>query len=291
MNETQASTSSSYVAIDFETLFPKYESVCAVGMVKFAGQIILGQFYSLIRPPEEFCVGRCNSDIHGITPDMLAEAPSFDAVFPQIVDFVGNAIPVAHNASMERTCFEKCCLLYHLEKPVWTECFEDTYQLSGMKLVDACKEAGIETDRHHDPLQDAMMCARLHMHLFGLSPLVPEPSENARERRKWSHKPKCFPEDLVPLPENEVENKDTIFFRAHVVYTGEFSDFPDRRELGSVLRRLGAKVELKLTQKTKYLLCGNNPGPRKLQQALEKGIPLIKEPDFYQILEKSAAGQ
>ena len=275
-----------FVAVDFETLYPQHESACAVGMVKYRNGVILGQFYSLICPPEIVWTGHCNSDIHGIEPTMLKNAPSFADLFWQINAFVGNAIPVAHNACVERACLEKCCRYYKLAEPDWIDRFEDTYQMTGMKLVSACKEAGIETNRHHDPLQDAMMCAQLHMTLIGTKRVVPIPSENSRIHRTWSHETKCNHEDLIPLPESEVECKDNPFFRAHVVYTGEFFAFPDRREIGSLLKRLGAKVESNKTQKTECLLCGFNPGPKKVEIARERGIVLIEESDFMMVVEK-----
>ena len=215
---------------------------------------------------------------------MLENAPSFADLFPQIKAFVGEAVPVAHNACVERSCFEKCCRHYRLCPPAWIDFFEDTYCMTGRKLVDACKEAGIETERHHDPLQDAMMCALLHMALLGTNPVMPTPTENARRRRTWSHAEKCHKEDLSPLPDDEVECKDTPFFRAHVVYTGEFFAFPDRREIGSLLKRLGAIVETNITQRTDCLICGFNPGPKKVEIAKERSIAMMDEQDFLSVV-------
>lgn len=275
-----------FVAIDFETLYPQHESACAVGMVKYREGVVLGQFYSLIRPPEMNWTGRCNSDIHGIEPTMLENAPSFADLFPQINAFVGDAIPVAHNACVEHSCLEKCCCYYRLAKPDWINYFEDTCLMTGMKLVDACKNEGIDADRHHDPLRDAMMCAQLHMKLMGKIPIIPTPSENARHRQKWSNKPKVNPEDLIPLPEDKIEYKDTPFFHSGVVYTGEFLLFPDRRELGALLRRLGAIVGTSITKNTKFLICGANPGPKKVEIARERNIVMIEERDFYLTIEQ-----
>lgn len=283
MNEQIDTQTSCFVAIDFETLYPQHESACAVGMVKYKGGVVLGQFYSLIRPPEMTWNGRCNSDIHGIQPTMLESAPSFEDLFPLITVFVGDAIPVAHNASVERCCFEKCCRFYQLQKPVWVDYFEDTFKMTGLKLVDACKDVGIDTDRHHDPLQDAMMCALLHMSLIGTKPAVPVPTERKRKRSSY---PKIKQEDRNPIPDDEVKCKDTPFFHSAVVYTGEFLFYPDRRELGSLLRSLGAKVETNITKKTKYLICGANPGPKKVEIARERSIVMIEEQDFYLFIGK-----
>lgn len=39
-----------FVTIDFEHLTPNHETACAVGMVKVINQVIVQEFYSLIKP-------------------------------------------------------------------------------------------------------------------------------------------------------------------------------------------------------------------------------------------------
>lgn len=40
-------------------------------------------------------------EIHGITEDMLAGAPTSEEILPQLIDFVGSSCLVAHNASFD----------------------------------------------------------------------------------------------------------------------------------------------------------------------------------------------
>ena len=77
-----------FVAIDFETMTPEYTSACAVGLVKVKEGIVQQRFYSLINPiPDDR--DQTNSHIHGITREMVASAPSFAQLFPQMAEFVG----------------------------------------------------------------------------------------------------------------------------------------------------------------------------------------------------------
>ena len=44
----------SFIAIDYETANSSYESVCAIGISFVEGQEIKSNFYTLIKPEEEF---------------------------------------------------------------------------------------------------------------------------------------------------------------------------------------------------------------------------------------------
>ena len=80
----------SFVAIDFEHLYPSHETACEVGAVKVIDGLIVGRFYSTIKPPQEKCTGRINSDIIGLTEEMLATSPTFKEVcrnVPPIITF------------------------------------------------------------------------------------------------------------------------------------------------------------------------------------------------------------
>ena len=67
-------------ALDFETANGKRTSICSVGMVKVVNNEIVESFYTLVNPFDYF--SQTNIEVHGITPEDVIDAPSFEYVFP-----------------------------------------------------------------------------------------------------------------------------------------------------------------------------------------------------------------
>jgi DNA polymerase III subunit alpha, Gram-positive type len=89
------------VTLDTETtgLQPGFHQLVEVGAIKFRGDEILDEFQALINPerdiPEEVI------QIHGITSDMVQDAPHASEVVPAFIEFLGDAPMVAHNAPFD----------------------------------------------------------------------------------------------------------------------------------------------------------------------------------------------
>jgi len=71
---------------------------------------------------------------------------------------------------------------------------------------------------------------------------------------------------LDPLDSEKVENKDTPFFQKKIVITGQFYAFPERNELGSLLRKYGADMNTAISRKTDIVVIGYQAGPKKKEQ-------------------------
>lgn len=157
----------SFVAIDFETADPGPDSACAVGLVKVVDNGIVDQAKYLIRPPRRppynwFPFTR----IHRITWDMVAAAPSFAELWPELAGFLDDTdCLVAHNARFDRAVLLACCAAAGLPLPAQrfactVELARAAWQLRPTRLPDCCRYLGIRLD-HHDPLSDAVACARI----------------------------------------------------------------------------------------------------------------------------------
>lgn len=271
---------SDFFAIDFETYYAAHETVCAVGLVRVSDGAVVNKFYSLIKPPSGEWAGRPLTGIHGITEDMLCNAPTFLEVFPIILQLSGNATPVAHNASTERNCILKCCRYYGIEPPQWVWAFEDTYTITRLKLTECCRRFGIDIEDHHDPLRDAMMCARVFMAIQNTPLKKVEVHENGFPF-KHPTGPKVNAADRIPLPPCELKVGDCAFVGKHVLYTGTFEWFPNRCDIGACLKRMGAIVDRDFTRATEILIIGKDPGPKKLSRAQSQGIEVVSEQSFY----------
>lgn len=94
-----------------------------------------------------------------------------------------------------------------------------------------------------------------------------------------------------PLNPDEVENKNTTFFKKKVVFTGNLVNFPNREEIASLLRKYGADVNGSISGKTDIVIKGDGAGPSKMKkiqdlQAKDSPIRVIEEPEFLKILKE-----
>ena len=148
----------SYTAIDFETAQGKRWSICQVGLVRVENEIITAQLSILVQPPDNYYWNRF-IDIHGITPEQTANAPTFDIVWQQIEPFIKNQQVVAHNGfAFDFNCLAKTLEYYGLATPEFTgHC---TYRIFGDNLSSLCKQYNISLN-HHEALSDARACGEL----------------------------------------------------------------------------------------------------------------------------------
>ncbi len=156
-----------FTAIDFETATAFHP--CSVGIVTVENGIIVDEFVTLIKPPNNL-YSPFTIQVHGIYPHHTANAKSFVQVFPEIKKRLQNRIVVAHNESFDRNVLAKSMALYGLDyeelniAPRW-ECTVKTYKAKGLKptkLSDCCRAMNIQLN-HHEALSDARACAKLYL--------------------------------------------------------------------------------------------------------------------------------
>ena len=91
-----------FVSIDFETMTAEHTSACAVGIVKVVDGTIQQKFYSLIKPiPDDR--EKKNTYVHGITPEMVENAPTFGELWGTIGKYFTDQIIVCHNADFDKS--------------------------------------------------------------------------------------------------------------------------------------------------------------------------------------------
>ncbi|QDU33772.1 DNA polymerase III PolC-type [Poriferisphaera corsica] len=162
-----------FAAIDFETANRGRNSACAVGIAIVENGKIAKKYSSLIRPPSlnflpEFI------RIHGITAEDVADAPSFEEIWPKVHQICADGLVVAHNAAFDISVLQnniyngdlsclsgKYCCTCNLAKKLLPG-------LRNHKLGTLAKVFGLNL-KHHDALSDAITCAELAMRLFRLA--------------------------------------------------------------------------------------------------------------------------
>ncbi|WP_019153494.1 3'-5' exonuclease [Robertmurraya massiliosenegalensis] len=158
-----------FIAFDFETANRNRHSICSVGMIFVENGKMTDSIYQLIDPEEHF--DRMNIAIHGIRPDEVMGAPTFDDFYDSIRDRIENKMMVAHNLSFDGYALRDSLSRYKV-KPSYHQ-FLCTYQLSrrimpGLptyKLNALCKYLGIDSFNHHHALDDARACASIMLKL------------------------------------------------------------------------------------------------------------------------------
>ena len=175
---TKRDIPSSFVSIDFETLYSQRVSACSIGMVKYRDGKKVDQYYSLIRPPFDYPgkSGQVLTWVHGISEDDVRNEKTFAVLLPEIEKFVDGLPLVAHNASVEKCCIRDICTYYEIETKLDYNNILDTLPLSreaeaktglqvegqGTHSLDAvCCRFDIPVLNHHNALEDAEMCGNL----------------------------------------------------------------------------------------------------------------------------------
>lgn len=90
-----------HVVLDLETtgLDYKLDHILEVGAVRLVDGTPAGSFHALVNPGVE--LREANVAFHGITPELVAEAPPLALILPGFMEFVGEATVVAHNARFD----------------------------------------------------------------------------------------------------------------------------------------------------------------------------------------------
>ncbi len=157
-----------FTAIDFETANHSRHSACALGLVRVCDREIVSKIRFLIRPPERVFKF---SYIHGITWDHVRDMPTFAELWPIIKPMIMTSdFLVAHNASFDSSVLKKTCEYYRICVPeVQFRCTvrlaRNILGIRSARLPNVCQLLGIPLNRHHDPLADALACAKIMLRL------------------------------------------------------------------------------------------------------------------------------
>jgi DNA polymerase III epsilon subunit family exonuclease len=126
------------VAFDFETtgLYPMNDKIIEIGAVCFnleKDDSIIDTFQTFINPaipiPQEVI------EIHGITDEMVKNAPSEREALSTFLDFIGDSPLIAHNISFDVSFLMASVALYKIKPPA--NLLIDTCELSRMCFRDA----------------------------------------------------------------------------------------------------------------------------------------------------------
>jgi len=150
-----------FAVIDTETTgFGKTDRILEIGIVLVDGNEIIQEWETLINPERDIS----NSNIHGVTPELVSIAPTFSEVIDEISGFLDGRIFVAHNVAFDTRMlkyeFGKANREIEFGKPFCT------LQATKMKLEKACEEYGVKNLGAHRALTDARATALILAQVF-----------------------------------------------------------------------------------------------------------------------------
>ena len=166
VNEKGQDLLGTFIVFDLETtgFSPIKDKIIEIGAVKVEGGKITERFSTFVNPriPIPFRITQLTS----ITDAMVLDAPPIEEVLPQFLDFVGDGVLVAHNASFDVSFIEQNCR-YQDIRPDFTSV--DTVAmarvllptLSRFKLNIVAKALNISLENHHRAVDDAGATAQI----------------------------------------------------------------------------------------------------------------------------------
>ena len=206
MDRTRPWTDYPLVAFDTETsgAYPVGSEIVEFGAVKwFKGQVV-DRLQMLVKP--EIPMGEEVIKIHGITNEMVADAPSMKEVIAKIHGFLDQSLGVAHHAP-----FDMGFIAYDIERfglamptgPVFCSSLLSRKYIHGVenhKLQTLVKHLQIEGGSAHRAADDAYAC--LQVALKTLEKLEPNASIQsvlqAQEKKlEWPYYSLKFPTQLA----------------------------------------------------------------------------------------------
>lgn len=106
-----------FCAIDFETATHERNSACELGICIVQDSKIVETKTWLIKPPSFPYFNQRNIDVHGILPDDVKDAPTFEDIWYEVEEMMYGTLMIAHNASFDAGVLRGCFNHYGIFSP------------------------------------------------------------------------------------------------------------------------------------------------------------------------------
>lgn len=160
--EPRSLKDSTYVVFDIETtgLSVMENKIIEIAGVKMRENEELDRFTAFVNPHER--IPYHITQLTNITDDMVVDAPELEDVLPQFVEFVGDAVLVAHNANFDMGFIQHKCKVLGL--PELTNPVLDTLEMARLlypsqknhRLNTLADKFKISLENHHRAIDDSI---------------------------------------------------------------------------------------------------------------------------------------
>ena len=160
-----------FCAIDFETATSDRNSACEMGLcVVENGEIVTTKTW-LIKPPSFPYFSPFNIAVHGITPEEVQHAPTFDEIWHEAQEMMYGNLMIAHNAGFDAGVLRSCLDYYGFYKPKLNYLCSISIAKKSWKglpkygLKSLAEQHDIQFN-HHRAGADAEVCAKISLLAF-----------------------------------------------------------------------------------------------------------------------------
>jgi len=239
-NEEASLSELTYVVFDIEStgLSATNDSIIEIGAVKIKKGEIIDRFQSFINP--EVPLSEFIKNFTGITDEDLMDAKKIDEVLPEFINFIEDAILVAHNASFDINFIKEKAENYGYQV---NNDYIDTLNLARYFYYDKIKRFNlkalskhfkVELENHHRADEDAEATSQIWLKMiYDLKELNiktnKELLESIKSEESYKH---MFPYHVTVLAKNQDGYKD-LFKIVSKALTDNYYDGP--RTLKSTL--------------------------------------------------------
>lgn len=303
-----------YIVIDIETTGLDYDfcEIIEVSALKCSAGQVIDKYVSLVKP-EPLCydydannnkfiryVGDFITELTGITNEMLKDAPAPEIVVPELLDFIGDALLVAHNANFDINFIydysQKIC-----NTPLCND-FIDTMriarkffpELKHHRLKDIALACNVSQTESHRAESDCLTTSQCFE--FMRTGILKETSlEDFQKLFKKKHKKYKDTLSHISATVEDIDDTNPLYGKT-VVFTGALSSM-ERKEAFQIVANLGAIPQNSISKKTNYLVVGDSDFAKsvkdgkttKMKQAeayMKKGceIFLLSEKCFFDMI-------
>lgn len=305
-----------FLTIDFEVASRYEYSPCSVAIYKFTDTSYTKIYSTLINSGDVFFDPQLIK-LHGITAEMIKDAPTLDTVMNNICSIIKNNFLFAHNATYDILKIINGCKECNINIPNFK--YADTLMLSkrtwkgliNYKLDTVSDYLNIEL-KHHNADSDAIACGQIvleSMNYYNVNDIFSLLDEIKytygyyenniffkafSQKIAKSHNSKSDYEKVKEININ-TEAEGELNGKV-IVFTGALS-IP-REEAMKIAAEHGAIPNASVTSKTNYLVVGNDDYHKfklgnksnkmlKAEQLILKGqdLELITEDDFFELIQ------
>ena len=272
-----------FVALDVETANSDCSSICQIGLARFAEACLIDEWSSLVNPEDYF--DPFNTSIHGISEEMVKDAPTFSQLAQEMRKRVESAVVVCHIA-FDRVAISGVCWKHELTdfECTWLDSARvarrtwPQFARLGYGLANVCASIGY-TFRHHDALEDAKAAGQI---------LLAAMRETGLDLEGWLRR---VDQPISRPTIAQTGNPEGLLHGEVLVFTGVLQ--MTRSDAAKLAAAAGCTVEEGVTKRTTILVVGDqdliklagyekSSKHRKAEDLIQKGqvIKILAERDF-----------
>lgn len=278
-----------FFALDVETANADMSSICQIGIVEFEDGKAINQWGTFVNPDSYF--DPFNVSIHGISYEMVRNAPRFPEIYSQIQEWVKNNIVVTH-MSFDQNSLRRASQKYALPEIscTWLDSARvvrrqwEQFRQSGYSLSNIAEYLEIKY-KAHDAVDDARAAGEV---------VVKAMEQSGQSIQEWLER--AYKRQTGNVNYAREGNPDGPFFGETIVFTGALS-LP-RKDAAQLAAQAGCNVGDSVNKTTSILVVGvqdhdrlagydKSSKHRKAEELINKGqqIRIISENDFVEMIE------